>query len=34
MNAVLREFVDGKKSTPQLEDIVRRVIREELRAAS
>src|ERR1019366_5064398 len=34
MNSVLREFVDGKKSTPQLEDIVRRVIREELRAAS
>ena len=34
INAVLREFVDGKKSTPQLEEIVRRVIREELRKAS
>ena len=34
MNAVLREFVEGKKTVPQIEDIVRRVIREELRKAS
>jgi uncharacterized protein (DUF4415 family) len=33
INAVLREHMEGKKA-PQLEDIVRRVIREELRKAS
>ncbi len=33
INAVLREYVDGKKA-PQIEEIVRRVIREELRKAS
>jgi uncharacterized protein (DUF4415 family) len=34
INAVLREFVEGKTTAPQIEDIVRRVIREELRKAS
>jgi len=33
INAVLREYLEGKKS-PQIEEIVRRVIREELRRAS
>jgi len=33
INAVLREHMEGKK-TPPIEDIVRRVIREELRKAS
>ena len=34
INAVLREHVEGKKTAPQIEEIVRRVIREELRKAS
>ena len=34
INTVLREHVEGKRTTPQIEDIVRRVIREELRKAS
>ena len=34
INTVLREQVEGKKAAPQIEDIVRRVIREELRKAS
>ena len=34
INSVLREYLDGKKMAPQIEDIVRRVIREELRKAS
>jgi uncharacterized protein (DUF4415 family) len=34
INAVLREFVEGKRTAPQIEDIVRRVIREELHKAS
>ena len=34
INAVLREYLDGKKTAPQIEDIVRRVIREELRKVS
>jgi uncharacterized protein (DUF4415 family) len=34
INTVLREYLDGKKIAPQIEDIVRRVIREELRKAS
>jgi uncharacterized protein (DUF4415 family) len=34
INSVLREYLDGKTAAPQLEDIVRRVIREELRRAS
>jgi uncharacterized protein (DUF4415 family) len=34
INTVLREHVEGKKTAPQIEDIVRRVIREELRKAS
>ena len=33
INAVLREYVQGKRSLP-IEEIVRRVIREELRKAS
>jgi uncharacterized protein (DUF4415 family) len=33
INAVLREYLEGKKA-PQIEEIVRRVIREELRKAS
>jgi uncharacterized protein (DUF4415 family) len=34
INAVLREYIEGKQSAPQIEAIVRRVIREELRKAS
>lgn len=34
INTVLREYLNGKKIAPQIEDIVRRVIREELRKAS
>lgn len=34
INAVLREYLEGKTSAPQIEEIVRRVIREELRKAS
>jgi uncharacterized protein (DUF4415 family) len=34
INTVLREYLDGKNSAPQIEEIVRRVIREELRKAS
>ena len=34
INAVLREYPEGKKAAPQIEEIVRRVIREELRKAS
>ena len=34
INAVLREYLEGKKAAPQIEEIVRRVIREELRKAS
>jgi hypothetical protein len=34
INTVLREHVEGKRTAPQIEDIVRRVIREELRKAS
>jgi uncharacterized protein (DUF4415 family) len=34
INAVLREHLEGKTAAPQLEEIVRRVIREELRKAS
>lgn len=34
INAVLREYLEGKQNAPQIEDIVRRVIREELRKAS
>ena len=34
INTVLREYLDGKKIAPQIEDIVRRVIREELRKVS
>ena len=34
INAVLREYLDGKRTAPQIEDIVRRVIREELRKAT
>ena len=30
INDILREHVEGKKSAPKLEDIVRKVIREEL----
>jgi uncharacterized protein (DUF4415 family) len=34
INAVLREYLEGRKSAPQIEDIVWRVIREELHRAS
>jgi hypothetical protein len=34
INAVLREYLEGKQNAPQIEDIVRCVIREELRKAS
>jgi uncharacterized protein (DUF4415 family) len=34
INTVLRDYLEGKRSAPQIEDIVRRVIREELRKAS
>jgi uncharacterized protein (DUF4415 family) len=33
INAVLREYLEGKKA-PQIEEVLRRVIREELRKAS
>ena len=31
LNTVLREYIDGKTAAPKIEEIVRRVIREELR---
>ena len=34
INTVLRDYLEGKKAAPQIEDIVRRVIREELSKAS
>jgi uncharacterized protein (DUF4415 family) len=34
INAALREYLEGKQNAPQIEDIVWRVIREELRKAS
>ena len=34
INNVLRDYIDGKKSAPGLEDTLRRVIREELRKIS
>jgi hypothetical protein len=34
INAVLREYLEGKKAAPQIEEILRRMIREELRKAS
>jgi uncharacterized protein (DUF4415 family) len=34
INEVLREYLEGKQNAPQIEEIVRRVIREELRKAS
>ena len=34
INSVLRDYIEGKKSTPGLEDTLRRVIREELRKVS
>jgi uncharacterized protein (DUF4415 family) len=34
INAVLREYVEDKKTSPQIEDMLRRVIREELHKAS
>ena len=34
INNVLRDYIDGKKSAPALEDTLRRVIREELRKVS
>jgi uncharacterized protein (DUF4415 family) len=34
INSVLCEYLDGKRAAPQIEVIVRRVIREELRKAS
>jgi uncharacterized protein (DUF4415 family) len=34
INKLLRDFLDGKKSAPGLEDTLRRVIREELRKVS
>jgi uncharacterized protein (DUF4415 family) len=34
INTVLRAYLEGKQTVPQIEDIVRRVIREELRKAS
>jgi hypothetical protein len=33
INAVLRECLEGRKAAPQIEEILRRVIREELRKA-
>ena len=30
INNVLRDYIEGKKTAPELEDILRRVIREEL----
>jgi uncharacterized protein (DUF4415 family) len=34
INSVLRDYIEGKKSAPGLEDTLRRVIREELRKVS
>lgn len=34
INGVLRDYVGGKRSAPELEDTLRRVIREELRKVS
>jgi hypothetical protein len=34
INNVLRDYVKGKKEAPELETIMRRVIREELRTAN
>jgi uncharacterized protein (DUF4415 family) len=34
MNTVLRDYIAGKKSAPEWEDTLRRVIREELRKVS
>jgi uncharacterized protein (DUF4415 family) len=34
INSVLRDYMEGKKSAPGLEDTLRRVIREELRKVS
>ena len=34
INTVLRQYLEGKTVAPQIEDIVRRVIREELRKVS
>lgn len=34
INNVLRAYIEGKKSVPELEDTLRRVIREELRKVS
>jgi len=34
INNVLRDYIEGKKSAPGLEDTLRRVIREELRKVS
>jgi len=34
INNVLRDYIEGKKSAPGLEDTLRRVIREELRTVS
>jgi len=33
INTVLRDYMEGKQNAPKIEDIVRRVIREELRKA-
>jgi len=33
INNVLRDYIEGKKAAPELEDTLRRVIREELRPA-
>ncbi len=34
INSVLRDYMEGKRSVPGLEDTLRRVIREELRKVS
>ena len=34
INSVLRDYIEGKKSAPGLEDTLRRVIREELQKVS
>ena len=34
INNVLRDYIEGKKSAPGLEDTLRRIIREELRKVS
>jgi uncharacterized protein (DUF4415 family) len=34
INTVLRDYLESKRTAPQIEEIVRRVIREELRKAS